>query len=294
MIKAVLSRIVIFFLFLVSLLPFWFLYLISDVIYVLLFYIIRYRRHVVQDNLRNSFPEKTIAELQSIEKKYFHYLGDLMVETVKMISISEKEVKRRMIYTNVALFDEYYKQGRTIVAVIGHYCNWEISAHRCSFVPSYKKVYVFKPLSNKVADSYYQKIRGRFGALLVPMRSIFRRLVELRKELTLTVLISDQTPVQGESQYYTTFLNQPTAVFLGVEKMAIAFNSVVIFGDIRRVKRGYYEMDLVPLVENPKETAPHEITELHVKYLEQMILREPQYWLWSHRRWKFKPEGVLK
>lgn len=290
MIKAGLSRVVFFFLYLVSLLPFWILYMLADVLYVVLFYITGYRRKVVQNNLRNSFPEKSEEELKVIEKKFFHFLADLMLETIKMISISEKEIRRRMIYTNVEIFDEYYKQGRSIIAVIGHYCNWEISAHRCSLVPNYQKVYVYKPLHNEAADSYYRWVRGRFGATMVAMKSTLRKLVELRKVCTLTVLVADQTPGIGEAQYFTTFLNQPTAVFLGAEKIAETFNSVVVFGDIRRVKRGYYEMEIVPLAENPKGMAPHEVTTLHVQYLEKMIRREPEYWLWSHRRWKFGPE----
>jgi KDO2-lipid IV(A) lauroyltransferase len=292
MIKKGLSRIVFFFLYLVSLLPFWFLYFVSDIIFIVLFYITRYRRKVVQQNLKNSFPEKGQHELNAIEKKYYRYLGDLIVETVKMITISEKEVLRRINLTNPELIEKYYAEGRSLIAAVGHYCNWELCVLRFSLIPQYEKIMVYKPLSNVESDNYYLKVRGRFGVTLVQMRSTLRKLTELRRSLTFTVLAADQTPVQHETQYYTRFLNQQTAVFQGIEKMAIMFNFVIVFGKIKRVKRGFYEYKFVTMVDEPKQTQPHEITNLYLKTLEDMINDEPQYWLWSHRRWKFKPEAA--
>ncbi|EHQ29281.1 lysophospholipid acyltransferase family protein [Mucilaginibacter paludis] len=293
MIKAGLSRIVFFFLYLLSLLPFWFLYLLADGIYIVLYKIIGYRREVVYQNLINSFPGKGAEEIKVIEKKYYRYLADLIVETIKMISISANEVKRRMKATNPELVTHYYNQNKSIIAAVAHYGNWEMAAHRFSLIPEYQKIIVYKPLSNKRADQYYQQIRGRFGAMLVPMKSTLRKLAALKNELTFTVLVSDQTPVQHEAQYFTRFLNQPTALFLGVEKMAVMFDTVVVFADVRCVKRGYYEYKIVTLFDYAKQTQPYEITDTHTKYLEEMINREPQYWLWSHRRWKFKPEGAV-
>jgi KDO2-lipid IV(A) lauroyltransferase len=292
MIKAGLSRIVFFFLYLVSLLPFWFLYLLSDVIYIVLFYIAGYRRKVVYDNLRNSFPQKDEKEIRDLEKKYFHYLGDLIVETLKMISISEKEVLRRMYLTNPELIADYHNKGRNLIAAVGHYCNWELCVLRFSLIPQYNKIMVYKPLSNAASDGYYKKVRGRFGVTLVPMRATLRKLTELRRSLTFTVLAADQTPVRHETQYYTQFLNQQTAVFEGIEKMSVMFNSAVVFGHVKRLKRGFYEYKFVTIVDEPKQTQPYEITNLYFRHLEDMINNEPQYWLWSHRRWKFKPEGV--
>lgn len=289
MIKKGLSRIVFFFLYLLSLLPFWFLYFLSDIIFVILFYVTGYRRKVVQENLKNSFPDKTQQELNDIEKKYYRYLADLIVETVKMITISKKEVLRRINLTNPELIEKYYAEGRSLIAAVGHYCNWELCVLRFSLIPQYEKIMVYKPLSNVESDNYYLKVRGRFGVTLVQMRATLRKLTELRRSLTFTVLAADQTPVQHETQYYTRFLNQQTAVFQGIEKMAIMFNSVIVFGKIKRVKRGFYEYKFVTMVDEPKQTQPNEITNLYLKTLEDMINEEPQYWLWSHRRWKFKP-----
>jgi len=292
MIKKGLSGLVFFFLYLISLLPFWLLYLFADLIYLILYRITGYRRETVSSNLRNSFPEKDESELKTIEKRYYKYMADLIVETIKMLTISDKEVLRRMPLTNPELVEKYYKEGRSMFAAVGHYCNWELCVLRFSLIPQYKKIMVYKPLNNKESDNYYQKMRGRFGVLLVPMRNTLRKLVELKNELTFTVLASDQAPVKHEAQYFTQFLNQPTAFFMGAEKMGIMFDSVVLFGDVKYLKRGYYEYTFVPLAENPKQTAPNEITELYVKHLEDMIKREPAYWLWSHRRWKYKPEDL--
>lgn len=292
MIKAGLSRIVFFFLYLISLLPFWLLYLISDGMYVILYYITGYRRKVVYDNLRNSFPDKSVEEIKGLEKKYFHYLGDLIVETIKMITISEKEILRRVNLTNPELIEQYYKDGRSLIAAVGHYCNWEWCVLRFSLIPNYEKIMVYKPLQDVASDKYYLKVRGRFGVTLVQMRSTLRKLTELRRSLTFTVLAADQTPVRHETQYYTQFLNQQTAVFQGIEKMAIMFNSAIVFGKIKRVKRGFYEYKFVSMVDEPKQTQAYEITDLYLKTLEDMIDDEPQYWLWSHRRWKFKPEEI--
>lgn len=292
MIKKGLSRLVIFFLYLLSLLPLWLLYLLADVIYVVLYFITGYRRDVVAMNLRNSFPEKSEAELHIIEKKYYRYLADLIVETVKVISISEKQVMKRVHVTNPELIANYYKQGRSVIAAVGHYGNWELCIHRLGLVPDYKKLMVFKPLTNKIADSYYQKIRSRFGVEQVAMKVTLRKFAALKNELSFAVLAADQTPVQHEAHYFTRFLNQDTAFFTGPEKIGTMFNSVVVFGKLKYLKRGYYAYTFVPLAEEPKKCLPNQITELYVKNLEDMIASEPQYWLWSHRRWKFKPEGT--
>ena len=290
MIKKGLFRLGIFFLYLISLLPFWILYLIADFLFVILYYVIGYRRDVVQENLRNAFPNKTEQARQHIEKEYYKYLADLIVETVKMISISEAEMSKRVVCTNPEIIQHYFSRGKSISAVAGHYCNWEWAGSEFSI--SNPLFIIYKPLHNELFDEFFKKVRAKFGGVLVPMKQTLRTMVQHKDELTVTVFAGDQTPVREETNYFTDFLNQPTAVFLGIEKISKLVDSVVIFYDMRRVKRGYYSYTIVPLVENAKETAQHEITNAHVKYLETMINREPQYWLWSHRRWKFKPEDI--
>lgn len=284
----------IFFLYLMSLLPFWFLYIISDVLFVIIYYFVRYRRDVVQQNLANSFPEKTEKERHDIEFKYYRYLADLIVETIKMITVSEKQIRKRVVATNSELVHEYFAKGKSIIAVAGHYCNWEMAALNFNFVTDKRFMIVYKPLSNFTFDEFFIQVRSRFGGQPVAMKQTMRKMAEYRNELTVSVLVGDQTPVMHEVTYFTNFLNQPTAVFLGIEKISKAIDAAVVFYDMKRVKRGYYTYTLVPLTENPKQTAEHEITDAHVRYLEGMIRREPQYWLWSHRRWKFKPEDKHK
>ena len=292
MINKGLSRLGTFFLYLVSLLPFWFLYLVADLLFIIFYHVIHYRRDVVQENLRNSFPEKSEAERKLIEKKYYRYMADLTMETIKSCSMSAKSVHRRMICTNPELMDHYFKQGKSILAAAGHYGNWEMACLSFGFLTDKRRVIVYKPQSNEIFTDFFNKTRSRFGAEMISMRQTLRKLVEYKNELTFTVLASDQTPTLQDSKYFITFLNQPTAVFLGIEKLTKITDCVVIFYRIDLVKRGHYTYTFVPLVEEPEKTKPYEITEIHVRYLETLIREKPEYWLWSHRRWKIKPDHV--
>jgi KDO2-lipid IV(A) lauroyltransferase len=290
MINKGLSRLGIGFLYLMSLLPFWMLYLISDLLFVIVYHLIGYRRKVVQENLRNSFPEKSEQERRHIEKKYYQYLCDLIVETVKMITISKKAVAKRLSSPNVEVMFDYFEQGRSVIGALGHYCNWEMANLGLSSFFNTTFLVVYKPLSNKIFDDFFIKVRSRFGSMLVAMKNTTRVMVKHKDETTFSVLVADQTPVKHEAFYFTEFLNQQTAFFLGIEKLAKLTDQVVVFCDVKRVKRGYYEFKFIPVTEKPRETAEYEITNTYIKCLEEMIRREPQYWLWSHRRWKFKPE----
>lgn len=290
MINKGLSRLGISFLYLLSLLPFWMLYLISDFLFLIVYYVIGYRRKVVHENLANSFPEKSEQERRIIEKKYFQYLCDLMVETVKMITIPQKAVAKRVRPTNLEVMDAYFKQGRSIIGAVGHYCNWEVANLGLSAYFNATLLVVYKPLTNKVFDDFFIKMRSRLGSILVAMKNITRTMVKYKDDPTFALLVADQTPVKHEAVYFTDFLNQPTAFFLGIEKLAKLTDQVVVFCDVKRVKRGYYEYTFIPIEDKPKQTAEYEITNAYIKCLEEMIRREPQYWLWSHRRWKFKPE----
>lgn len=294
MIKKGLSRLGTFFLYLVSLLPFWFLYLVSDLLFVILYHLTRYRRKVVKENLTNSFPEKSEEERNQIERKYYKYMADLIVETIKSVSMSAKSVRRRMICTNPELMEHYFSQGKSIMAAAGHYANWEMACLSFGFLTNNRRVIVYKPQSNVVFTDFFNRTRSRFGATMISMRQTLRKMIEYKNELTFTVLASDQTPAREDAKYFTDFLNQQTAVFLGIEKLTKVVDCVVIFYRIDLVKRGHYTYTFVPLVEDPKNTKPYEITEIHVKYLETLIREKPEYWLWSHRRWKIKPEDVKK
>lgn len=279
-------------LYLVSLLPWWLLFRIADLLYLLLNYVFGYRKNVIDDNLRNAFPEKTEQERLTIRKKYYRYLADLLVESAKLFTISPKEVAKRVYVPNADLIKSYFAKGKSVIGVLGHYGNWEMNALRFSQLFDEKRLIVYKPLSSSFADKIVKKMRSRFGATLVSMKETGRKLIGLRNERTVTVMVSDQTPSKAETQYFARFLNQPTAVFLGVEKLAKLTDSIVVFCDIRRLGRGRYRCEFVPLYESPKHTLANEITDGHVAYLERVIREKPEYWLWSHRRWKFGPESL--
>jgi len=294
MIKNGLLKLSIFLLYSISLLPLWFLYFIADGVYILLYYVVHYRTKVVRKNLKNAFPGKTTEELRVIERQFFRYLADFIIETVKAITMPEHELKRRVVLTNPQIVSEYFAKGRSIIAVGGHYCNWELAGLNFYFHTDKKFMVVYKPLANAIFDDFFYRIRSRFGTIPVAMRQTFRKMVEYKNEQMAIALLGDQTPAMEEATYFTDFLNQPTAVFLGIEKLARSMDMVVLFYDMKRIKRGYYSYTLIPLCENPKQTEPYEITKAHVKHLEDIIKQEPQYWLWSHRRWKFRPEDIQK
>lgn len=279
-------------LYLISLLPFPVLYFFSDILYIFLYYILKYRRKVVIKNLLNSFPEKSRSEIEQIEKRFYHYLSDLMLESVKTISISADEIKKRFVFKNLDIMKTYLQNGKSIIAVSGHYGNWEWGPVAIGLELREKVLVVYKPLSDKRFEGLMNSMRSRFGSVMVPMKHTLRKVFEYKNEPNVLVLVGDQTPTREESRYFTSFLNQQTAVFLGVEKIALKLNNPIVYFSINRIKRGYYECVIKSLIDNPEQTKEHEITEAHTKELEKNIRFQPEYWLWSHKRWKFSPENL--
>jgi len=285
--KKVLKSLIQYPLYILSLLPFRVLYLLADFLYLVLYHVIKYRRTVVMVNLKNSFPEKTSEELRSIEKKFYKNLVDIMVETLKMASMSESSIQKRLNITNKELIQNFYHQGRPVMIVTAHYGNWEWGTPIISSLYPDPCLVVYKPISDKNFEGILNGWRSRFGAIMVPMKSTLRALLACKSDTFCLALVGDQTPVRSETQYFTNFLNQRTAIFLGIEKIAIKMNIPVVYAHLDRVKRGFYECHLTTLFENPKETNEHQITEAHTRFLEQIIIKKPEMWLWSHKRWKF-------
>ncbi len=277
------------FLYLISLLPFPVFYLLSDAVYFLLYRIIGYRKKVVYENLKNSFPEKTHDELKTIEKHFYKFLCDLFLETLKTLTISEKEaIKRCSFNSNTKkIFDELYEQKRSCILVMGHFGNWEWAGNTFSLVNKQQLYVIYHPLSNKHFDKLMYDMRSRFGTKLYAMKDTMREMIRNRNEINATAFIADQTP-SPEGAYWTTFLNQDTPVFWGTEKIAQKLNYPVVYVTVNRVKRGYYEVNSEYLVMEPKNTTEGEISELHTRKLEKDIIAQPEIWLWSHRRWKHK------
>jgi KDO2-lipid IV(A) lauroyltransferase len=250
-----------------------------------------YRKKVVYDNLHNSFPDKSDKEIDTIARDFYHFFADLLVESIKIMHLSGKEISRRVKYVDAPLFEELYKKGKHALVVMGHYGNWEWLPGIPLQVPN-RTMSVYKPLNNKLFDNLVKKMRTKFGSDLIPMRSVPKVLLQYLNENTpsTSLFIADQSPMRSEIQYWTTFLNQDTPIYTGVEKLAKKYNMAVMFLVIRRVKRGYYNVHTKMLFEDVSNAESHEITEAHVKALEQEIIAAPQYWLWTHRRWKHKRE----
>ena len=286
MIKKGFSHIGIFFLYVLSLLPLSVLHLFARLLYYPLYYIIGYRKKVVRENLEKSFPTKDSKEIILIEKTFYKYFVDLVFEIIKMSTISKKELLRRVKFKNLAQLEAYFSKGESVLACTGHYGNWELCMLALGANLTAPEYVIYKPLSNEVFENWFFKIRSRFGNIFIAMRQTLRTVIATKDKPTMFCFASDQTPTREEAQYTLHFLNQPTAVLLGLEKIALQTNRPIFFFDVVSVKRGYYEIDCLPLCLDPKATEGHEITDLLFKFLEKRITASPPFWLWSHRRWK--------
>lgn len=273
----------------ITLLPLPVLYGFSDFFYFVLYYLVGYRKKVIQDNLRNSFPGISEEELKRIHKKFMHNLCDVLVESLKSTHLSEKEARKRMKYINTELLDNYFKNNKSVISVCGHYCNWEWY-HTLPFASKHTALAVYKPLTNKLFDNFLNNIRVKFNLIPVEMNKTLKTLMKMKDQgvLTNALFASDQSPIRSEINYWTQFLNQETAAFLGVEKIAKKLDMPVVFVHPVRVKRGYYEVTMIPVCDNPAATSKTEITEKHMQILEKIIKEDPTCWMWSHKRWKYK------
>ena len=272
-----------------TLLPLRALYLLSDILFVALYYFPSYRRKVVTRNLRNSFPEKSDEELRVIARRFYRHMADLFTETLKITHMSERQIIRRFRFRDMTLINRLYDEGKDIIAVCSHYNNWEWLSSM-PLLSRYTAMTIYKPLTNKYFDRFMIRLRSKFGVVPSPMQSILRELIRRRKEndRTITAFIADQTPGKNDHIYWTSFLNQETAIYTGTEKVAVMLDMPVVFIHIIKVKRGYYEVETRLISEHPKNEPVNAITEKHVRMLEDVIRQQPEYWLWSHRRWKRK------
>jgi len=275
-----------------TLLPLSVLYFFSDILFLILYYVASYRRKVVVQNLQNAFPEKSGQEIRAIEKKFYRHLADIFIETFKLTNMSMNQLAKRMKLTNPEILSRLHKEGRDILAVIGHYNNWEW-LQSINYYCEYQTVSIYKPLQDKHFDRFMLRIREKWGMILTPMSSIVREIIRLRNEgvRALYSFISDQAPTKKDIRYWTNFLNQDTAVYTGVEKVARKYDMAVIFFNVQRVKRGYYEVTTEMLFEHTAGLPENVITEGHIRKLEEIIREKPEYWIWSHRRWKHKKPG---
>ncbi len=271
-----------------SFLPLSVLYPISTGIYYLLYYVLGYRRKVVEENIIKSFPDYSGEEVTQVVKLFYRHLCDIVVESIRMFSMSEAEAVRRCRIRNPDLMDQFFDQGKQVVIVGSHYGNWEITS--LSF-PSQLK-HQISSIYSKLKDVYFNRkltrSRSRYGSELITKDELSDYYeIEHSRPVGLA-FIADQSPNYNKSKklYWTTFLNQETVWSPGAERYAKKYNLPVIYVQILKQRRGYYEIELELVTDDPLSLAPGEITERHLRCLERLIIKKPQYWLWSHRRWK--------
>ena len=275
--------------YLVSLLPLRVLYVLSDIICFFVYRVAGYRLAIVRKNLTASFPEKNKDELRKIERRFYRWFCDYMVETLKMFSISHKEIKRRMRFDGCESFNKDLAEGRSVTIYLGHYCNWEwISSIALHIHPRGMAVQLYHPLENKIFDRLFLYSRGRFHGHSLEIHEAFQTLRTWHKEgkTTFTGYISDQVPGFSSMHYWPTFLNQETPTYTGAERIARILDTSVYYLDICRPRRGYYVAKVVKMTDKPSEEPKFAITEQYYRLLEKSIQKNPQYWLWSHNRWK--------
>lgn len=291
--KKILAKIGVLFLKLIGFTPFWLLYFCADLFYLLNFYLIGYRKKTVIQNLKNSFPEKTDQEIMEITREFYRHFADLVVETIKAFQMSEETFKKRFHFKNPEVLNDLYEQGKSVALLSGHYGNWEWTAALPKIIRHQVNV-IYRPIQDETFDNYIKHVRARFGMQMMMARISGRTMLKLEKsgQLSATYYLTDQTALK-DTDYWLMFLNQETAVFPGAEKVASRFKQAVVFMDIQKVRRGYYEVEFTKLFDDASQTKPYEVTKVHTHFLEDIIRKRPELWLWSHKRWKHtRPENI--
>lgn len=275
----------------VSILPLWVLYPISDGLYVLVYHLLGYRRKVVLANLRQAFPGQPEAEIRRMARRYYRNLTDMMVETIKLLTMSKASLQKRFL-CDLSPLHKLYAEGRSCQLHLGHNFNWEWANLFCMQGVDYPFLVVFMPITNKAVNRMFRHFREKFGTVLIPANDMRNGMAPWMGKQYLLALVADQNPGNPRRCYWYPFLNKMTAFYKGPEMSARRNDIPVVFVDIRKVKRGYYKASLEIAFEHPAQTKEGEITEAFVRYLEKNIREQPEVWVWSHRRWKheWKPE----
>lgn len=277
----------------VSLLPLRVIYLFTDLLYLLLISIFPYRKKVIERNLTNSFPELTPKEIRAIRNRFYHHFTDLLAESIKNLSISDRELLKRITVKNPEVMENLYRQHKSVLLVSGHYGNWEWVITSQNLLFSHQAVGIGMPMTNKYWDAKVNSRRARFGMQILHSKNVREGFESMKNECIATLILSDQSPGDSSRSYWMQFLHQPTAVLFGCEQFAHQYNQAVVFYALRKIKRGYYEMELTLVTDDPQRQPWGAITEKHTQLLEAVIQEKPQYWLWSHKRWKREvPEDI--
>jgi len=274
-----------------SLLPFWVLHRISDLLFLLVYGAFGYRKRVVQENIALSFPEKSEEERRAIVREFYRHFCDVIVETIKGLSISADELSKRMVNVDQHIYDQFEKENRNAIVVMSHCGNWEWICLMSQLSCQQKVQCVYKTLSNTGFDWMMFKQRTRFGVNAVPMEQILRVMSSNLSTTTVTAFIGDQSPSSTKGVHWSHFLNQDTAFMMGSEKIGQKFDMSLIYLSCEKVGRSRYNARTRLLTDKPKDCQPGQITEMIAQAVEAEIRQQPSYWLWSHRRWKHKKDS---
>lgn len=278
--------------YLLSLLPLRVHYLFSDVLYVLVAHVLRYRHRVVWKNLSEAYPDKSRAELKRLQRRFYRHLCDIVAETVKYTTISRRNIMRRMTFKGTEQVAEVLGSGQSVALLLGHYGNWEwVTSFALWMPPTEREVVLgqlYHPLENKVFDRLVLKMRNRMGPVCISKNDTLRWLLEARQQgqVTMVGYINDQVPKWQNIHHWLPFLNHDTPVFTGIERITRSMNQAVVYLDVRCPRRGYYECEFQLITREPKTMGEFELTDIYFQRMQQTINRAPQYWLWSHNRWK--------
>lgn len=276
-------------LWIISLFPMRMLYFFSDILYLLIYYIIGYRKKTVRENLDLVFPEKSTTEKRKIEKKFYRHLCDMIVEAIKSLTISEKELLKRFVPTNIEEIHKIEKQNKSIALMLAHYGSWEWIFILQKYV-NYKTHAVYKRLRNKYFDALVKRSRAKYNSYLITTKEIIPVLLKSKAEgeLTLNGFVSDQSPKITNIYHWNEFMNVKVPVFTGPELMAKRLDMAVLFCAVSKVKRGYYEATFKTITLTPNEYKDYEITDIFLKLVEAQIREAPEFYLWTHKRWKHR------
>ncbi len=271
---------------LIAFVPFVVLYKIADLLYYVFFYVLKYRKNIVLNNLRHSFPEKKEAEIQELAKKFYQHFADIMVEGIKGFSMSKAELLKRYKGVELSVLDKYFEQQQPIVAMGGHYGNWEWGVMCVGLQFRHKAIGIYKRVANRYIDAYLRRSREQFNMNLVHLRETKQAFEQEKNETAAYIMMSDQSPRSVRQAHWVDFLNRRTACLHGAEKYARQYNYPVVMYTVQRVRRGYYTFKVRELCTDSSTVTEGEITALFMQELEKIIVAQPEYWLWSHKRWK--------
>lgn len=275
-----------------AILPFRILYGISDFLSFVAYRIVRYRVGVVRKNLRNSFPDKTEKELRKIERQFYRHLGDVIVETIKLLHISDRQLLKRVVVTNPELAEKIISETPAIILYLGHYANWEwVPVTRMWLNSDITMGSLYKPLLSKPMDRLTHIMRERLGITLIKSREAYRRLLEMKRdgEKFMMGFIADQRPLGQPLHHWTLFMGQPTAFVAGGETIGNRVGARYLYLEMNKIKRGHYTITFKTMEVSPDDNSDFPYTRLYYRMLEETIRKAPPYWLWSHNRWKASP-----